>query len=216
MSWDAFYGLRAWVNAHLPELAEEMRGLSIQECRLVLNKATGLNIQGSANVSQGCAEWLQVLQRTATKLRVKKLHPDAVLPRYATNGAACFDLHAVTDSAPGVQVLHGSPLTVRTGLAFEVPAGHVMLVYSRSGHGFKNNVRLANCVGVVDSDYRGEVLVRLACDDPLYSLDKALTIKHGDRIAQAMLVQVPTVDIELAETLSDTERGAGGFGSTGK
>ena len=85
------------------------------------------------------------------QLKVKRLNPAAQLPEYATPGAACFDLRAIT----GGIASDGMPLAIATGLAFEVPAGFAMLIFSRSGHGFKNNTRLANCVGVIDSDYTG-------------------------------------------------------------
>lgn len=136
-------------------------------------------------------------------LKVKRLHPDAKLPTYATAGAACFDLAALR----GGEVEPTNRF--RTGLAFEVPAGHVMLVFSRSGHGFNNDVRLANCVGVIDSDYRGEVEVKLTADGaPVY-------VTSGDRIAQAMVLPVQQFTILEAAELSVTDRGEGGFGSTG-
>lgn len=152
------------------------------------------------------------------KLRILKLHENAQVPGYATEGAACFDLHAVIDPVPFMETQtprYTEPVTIRTGLAFEVPAGHVMLIFSRSGHGFNFDTRLANCVGVIDSDYRGEVMVKLT-RDPREELVPTLRFQHGDRIAQAMLVPVPRVEFEVAEQLSITERGAGGFGSTGK
>lgn len=141
-------------------------------------------------------------------LKVKRLHPDAQIPKYQSAGAACFDLHAVMDAAAIVS--GASPLTVRTGLAFEIPPGHVLLVYSRSGDGFNRNVRLANCVGVIDSDYTGEVQVKLTGD---YSA--MMTVEPGQRIAQAMLVKLPDVTIVEVTELAETERGANGFGSTG-
>ena len=141
-------------------------------------------------------------------LKVKRLHPDAQIPQYQSAGAACFDLHAVMDATAIVS--GASPLTVRTGLAFEIPAGHVLLVYSRSGDGFNRNVRLANCVGVIDSDYTGEVQVKLTGD---YSA--MMTVEPGQRIAQAMLLKLPDVTIEEVFELAETERGANGFGSTG-
>lgn len=145
------------------------------------------------------------------QLKVKKLHAAAIIPQYATDGAACFDLHAV---APDDWAIYPSvPTTVRTGLSFEIPKGYVMLIFSRSGHGFKHDTRLANCVGVIDSDYRGEVMVRLSRDS---SQSQPLSIKEGDRIAQAMVVPYPRVELVEANELSDTERGAGGFGSTGQ
>lgn len=143
------------------------------------------------------------------KLKFKKLHPDAITPKYATPGAACFDLHAIEPISP---VFSGLPTTIRTGLAVEVPEGHVMMIFSRSGHGFNHDTRLANCVGVIDSDYRGEVMVRLTRDN---SHSDSLKLRNGDRIAQAMIVPIPMVELEEVPDLRPTERGTGGFGSTG-
>jgi len=145
------------------------------------------------------------------KLKIRRIHDDAIIPQYATAGAACFDLHVVGLTRP-VMVFEGQPLTLRTGLAFEIPQGFVMLVFSRSGHGFNYDTRLANAVGVIDSDYRGEVLVRLTSDSDRMDV---LTIKNGDRIAQAMLVWTPQCDLLEVDELNDTTRGSGGFGSTG-
>lgn len=146
------------------------------------------------------------------KLKIKKLHPAAMLPTYATPGAACFDLYALPENDKAVPVCFGLPTTIPTGLAFEVPEGHVMLIFSRSGHGFNNDTRLANCVGVIDSDYRGEVKVKLTRDQSPTSYP---IFKHGDRIAQAMVIPLPKVTFEEVQELSDTQRGNGGFGSTG-
>lgn len=150
------------------------------------------------------------------KLKVKPLFKDTILPTYATIGSACFDLYAHTSRlgyANVMLVAHGWPETIPTGLAFEIPEGHVMLIFSRSGHGFKNDVRLANCVGVIDSDYRGEVQVKLTCDGTLPT--SPLSVRHGDRIAQAMVIPIPQVEFELTQHLSQTDRGQGGFGSSG-
>lgn len=150
-------------------------------------------------------------------LKIKKLHPDAIVPTYATDGSGCFDLHALVEEwdtnarAYGVEVANSRPVTFSTGLAFEVPRGHVMLIFSRSGHGFKNDVRLANCVGVIDSDYRGEVKVRLSTNGER----GRLTVYSGDRIAQALVIPVPRVEFVEVDSLSETARGTGGFGSTG-
>lgn len=145
------------------------------------------------------------------QLKVKKLVEDATIPAYATPGAACFDLHAcLSGGGAALNTCPDATIVVPTGLAFEVPEGHVMLVYSRSGHGFKRNTRLANCVGVIDSDYRGEVQVKLTRDD-----GGSLTVTHGERIAQAMIVPVPRVALIEVDGLDETERGANGFGSTG-
>lgn len=144
------------------------------------------------------------------RVKFKRLNSRAVMPKYATPGAACFDLHAVADN--NHFVCQSCPTVVRTGLAVEVPQGHVMLIFGRSGLAFKHDLRLANCVGVIDSDYRGELLVKLTSDDVN---DLAFKITDGARIAQAMIVALPTVALEEAEDLSVTARGAGGFGSTG-
>lgn len=141
------------------------------------------------------------------KLKFKKLHATAIIPKYQTPGAACFDLHSIqTGKAVGL----GGSAVFRTGLAFEVPDGWVMKIYSRSGHGFKNLTCLANSTGVIDSDYRGEVMVKLIN----HGINDFQVIA-GDRIAQAMLERVERVEFEVVDELSDTERGAGGFGSTG-
>lgn len=146
------------------------------------------------------------------KIKVKRLHPDAIMPRFATDGAACFDLHCCApDTVPSLMGQEVGSATFSTGLAFEIPAGHVMLVYSRSGHGFKHGISLANSVGVIDSDYRGELMVRLTT-----TLGHVpLPIAHGDRIAQAMILPIPAVELEEVDDLTDTDRGTGGFGSTG-
>jgi dUTP pyrophosphatase len=142
-------------------------------------------------------------------VKIKKTHPLAQLPNYATNGAACFDLHAMLSNE--INIAPFQTATIETGLSFEIPEGHVMLIYSRSGHGFKNDVRLSNCTGVIDSDYRGSVLVKLVNESSAYDF----TVKNGDRIAQAMVIPVQQVSFEEVSELSSTERGNGGFGSTG-
>lgn len=141
------------------------------------------------------------------ELKIKKLYPDVKTPIYATEGAACFDIYSYSEAEIG----RNDPEVIKTGLQFEVPEDHVMLVFSRSGHGFNHNVRLSNCVGVIDSDYRGELMVKLAKDTtPGY-----LVVDVGDRIAQAMIIPVTQVKfIEVGE-LSETKRGENGGGSTG-
>jgi dUTP pyrophosphatase len=143
------------------------------------------------------------------KIKVKKLDKRARLPTYATDGSGCFDLFSINDVS-----IHGFEDTwgiANTGLAFEIPPGYVMLVYSRSGHAFTNDVRLANCVGVIDSDYRGEVKVKLTLDDP----QNPFKAQAGRRVAQAMIVPIPKVEFILTDELSETLRGTGGLGSTG-
>ena len=140
------------------------------------------------------------------KLKVKRLSSLATLPTYATEGSACFDLRAVHNGV----VKPGCAMEFATDLAFEVPPGWVMKLYSRSGHGFKHGVRLANTTGIIDSDYRGHVPVMLSNDSGV-----AFYVAFGDRVAQAMLERVEPVEFEEADALSDTARGMGGFGSTG-
>src|SRR5690348_6214475 len=118
------------------------------------------------------------------KLKIKKMYPDVKLPVYATEGAACFDILAYNVQGELVMT-NGDVATIDTGLQMEIPKGYVLKVYSRSGHGFKNNVRLSNCTGIIDSDYRGELKVSLIADFNYGA--EPLVIKHGDRIAQAML-----------------------------
>lgn len=137
-------------------------------------------------------------------LKYKKLLPNAVAPMFATEGAACMDLTCISATS------QGDTITCSTGIAVEVPEGHVMLIFSRSGHGYKQGLRLVNCVGVIDSDYRGELMVKLHMDR-----EGEFGIKPGDRVAQAMLVELPKYALEEVQELSDTVRGVGGFGSTG-
>ena len=153
-----------------------------------------------------CRPNLTLKMDKSMKLKVKKLHASAVIPAYATSGAACFDLVAINDG----KVPALGHATFDTGLSFEVPEGFVLMAYSRSGHGFKSNIRLANCVGVIDSDYRGEVRVKLTNDGP-----HPFQVSAGDRICQAMIIPVPSVELVEVADLGDTERGDCGFGSTG-
>jgi dUTP pyrophosphatase len=137
---------------------------------------------------------------------LKLVHPNAVVPKYATEGSACFDLHSTEDGVVPAR----SSAKFGTGLAVEIPVGRQIKIHSRSGHGFKNGIRLANCQGVIDSDYRGEMFVKLTNDT-----DDDFPVKAGDRIAQGELQPVLKAEFVLADTLSETSRGAGGFGSTG-
>lgn len=154
-----------------------------------------------------------MMSQTPVILRVRRLTPEAILPTYATAGAACVDLHA-TSIHPSTTELWADTVTCGTGLAVQVPEGYAMLVFSRSGHGFRYDTRLANCVGVIDSDYRGEVKVKLTRDHRRGWGE--LIIRPGDRVAQAMLVAVPNLKLLEVDALDDTTRGTGGFGSTGQ
>lgn len=153
------------------------------------------------------------------EIKVKRMYPDVRLPEYATDGSACFDIRCYLEDEGGsrswerVLVENGDTVVFDTGLQFEIPQGFVMLIYSRSGHGFNNSVRLSNCVGIIDSDYRGELKIKLIGD--FNNGDEPLLVKHGDRIAQAMVIPVHKVMFEDVEELSETVRGNKGFGSTG-
>lgn len=140
----------------------------------------------------------------------EKLGREIPLPRFATGGAACMDLCACMDES--ITLNAGERHLVPTGIAIALPsAEYVALVFARSGLGIKKGVCLSNGVGVIDSDYRGEIgvgLVNLG--------DAPYTVQPGDRIAQLMVVPVVQPTLTVVETLDETERGAGGFGSTGR
>ena len=142
-------------------------------------------------------------------VRVKKLHPNAILPTYGSAEAAGADLYACLEEAVTIQP--GEVYWVPTGIALEVPKGCAGLVYARSSLGAKRGLAPANKVGVVDSDYRGEVKVVL-----LNHSKQPQTLEPGERVAQFVITPVLTPAYEEVEELTDTSRGAGGFGSTGK
>lgn len=142
-------------------------------------------------------------------IRVKKLHPNAKLPSYGSDGAVGADLYACLEEA--VTIGAGEVFWVPTGIALEVPVGCAGLVYARSSMGAKRGLAPANKVGVIDPDYRGEIRVVL-----LNHSKEPQTLQPGERVAQFLITPVLTPGYEAAEELSDTSRGAGGFGSTGK
>lgn len=144
-----------------------------------------------------------------TKINVKKLNEKAVLPTYGSEYAAGADLYACLDEA--VTINPGETYMVHTGLAMEIPAGYAGLIYPRSGLASKRGLAPANKVGVVDPDYRGEFMVALHN----HSLT-AQTIEPGERIAQLVITPFITASFELTDELSETVRGEGGFGSTGR
>ncbi len=144
-----------------------------------------------------------------SKISVKKLDPKAILPTYGSPEAAGADLYACLNEPVTIQP--GESAWLSTGIALEVPKGCAGLIYARSSLGTKRGLAPANKVGVVDSDYRGEIRV------VLFNHGKeAQTVAHGERIAQFIITPVLTPEYALAEELTDTQRGTGGFGSTGK
>jgi dUTP pyrophosphatase len=149
-----------------------------------------------------------VKEISKTTLRLKKLREQAQVPQYGSAYAAGADLYACLDqplvAAPGETVF------VPTGLAMEIPVGMVGLIYARSGLACKKGLAPANKVGVIDSDYRGEIMVAL------YNHSREdITITSGERIAQMVITPYIYAEYEEVESLEDTVRGEGGFGSTG-
>ena len=143
-------------------------------------------------------------------LKIKRLNENAVIPKAATGGSAGMDLYAcLTENiiiAPGQRVL------IPTGIAIQLESNaYVAYIYARSGLAIKSGITLSNCVGVVDSDYRGEVKVGL-----INLSDNEYTVKNGDRIAQMVVAPVVQCNFQVVKDLSSTVRGEGGFGSTGK
>jgi|TARA_R100000030_G_C3221546_1_gene116053 dUTP pyrophosphatase len=137
------------------------------------------------------------------KVKIKKLHPDAVIPKYSKLGDAGLDLTAVD------VVADGSVLTYKTGLAIEIPWWHVGLLFPRSSV-YKTGQSLTNCVGVIDSGYRGEIMLK-------YTLSPyAKEYEIGDRVGQLIIMPYPRIELEETEELTPTERGEGGYGSTGR
>lgn len=143
-------------------------------------------------------------------LKIKKLKDNAILPKRATEGSAGMDLYACIDEE--MVIKPQNLVIIPTGIAIELPSANYMAnIYARSGLGIKHGICLSNGVGVVDSDYRGEICVGL-CNVS----DKAYTVKPGERIAQMIIAPVSMMPIEEVNEISDTVRGVGGFGSTGK
>lgn len=140
-------------------------------------------------------------------VKVKILNTDAVIPKYQTEEAAGFDLHSVDEKT----IKSGERDVVKTGLAVALPKGYELQVRPRSGLALKNGITVLNTPGTVDSDYRGELMVIL-----LNTSKEDFVIKKGDRIAQAVIKEILQADFAIVDELDSTERGTGGFGSTGK
>jgi len=143
-------------------------------------------------------------------VKIKKLHPDAIIPTYGSKYAAGFDFYALED----IIIRPGETDLIKTGIAMAIPEGYEIQVRPRSGMSLKTSFRVANAPGTIDSDYRGEccVIGHNLADGKL----RNISIKKGDRIAQGVLGKIPQANFQVVEDLDDTERGQGGFGSTGK
>lgn len=142
-------------------------------------------------------------------VRVKKLNDKAILPTYGSAEAAGADLYACLDAE--VRIEPGRTVFIPTGLSMEIPKGYAGLIYARSGMACKRGLAPANKVGVIDSDYRGEFIVALHNHG-----NTTQTVSHGERIAQLVITPVMTPVYTVCDELTDTQRAAGGFGSTGK
>mgnify|MGYP001258170051 CR=1 FL=1 len=141
------------------------------------------------------------------KVKIKKVHADAIIPEYKTEGAAGCDITAVEE----VTIKPNESFLVRTGLSIESPQGYFVMLAPRSSFVLKKHLDVPNSVGIIDSDYRGEILMslrNLGTEDAV--------IEKGERIGQILFIPVVQADFEVVEELTETQRGAGGFGSTGK
>lgn len=142
-------------------------------------------------------------------INIKKLNPDAIIPTSGSQYAAGYDLYACLDK--DIRIPPNDTVKIGTGLSIAVPEGYFGAVFARSGLATKQGLRPANCVGVCDSDYRGEYIVALHNDS-----EWPQVVSNGDRIAQLVVMPYLPVTFNEVDELSETERGAGGFGSTGK
>lgn len=143
------------------------------------------------------------------EIKVKKIRENAVVPKIATSGSAAADLCACIDEP--VTVPAGGSAVVPIGIAISVPEGYGAFIFARSGLGIKHGIAPRNCVGVIDSDYRGEICVGL-----MNTSGEDYVINPLERVAQMAIMPVMPAEYVLCDELSDTERGEGGFGSTGK
>jgi len=143
-------------------------------------------------------------------VKVKKLDSRAIIPKYHTEGAAAFDMHAIVDEGQIIRVEPHSQKNLPTGLAMAIPMGYELRVSPRSGQAFKYQISIRNSPGIVDADYIGEIMVCFVNNS-----DQVFIINPGDRICQVKLSMAPRAVFEEVDELEKTERGENGFGSTG-
>ena len=141
-------------------------------------------------------------------LRYKKLSPSAIVPTYGSAAAAGADLYALPEG--DIVIAAGETKLIHTGIALEIPEGYMGLIFARSGLATKRGLAPANKVGVIDADYRGEIMVALYNQS-----GEEQTVAAGERVAQLVITPFLAVNFEECDELTDTERGVGGFGSTG-
>lgn len=145
---------------------------------------------------------------SSMKVKIKKLKPNAILPKYQTDLSAGMDIYACLDSPVLIRPMER--VIIPTGLSIELPDGYESRIHSRSGLSFKNGISMANGTGIIDADYRGEYGILL-----INFSQEAFTIEHGMRIAQLVISKYEQVVWQEVEELSETDRSVGGFGSTG-
>lgn len=143
-------------------------------------------------------------------VKLKKVNEDVKIPTRGSEYAAGYDLHAYIPGGDTCLIRPHTIYKISTGICAEIPDGYFGAIFARSGLATKQGLRPANCVGVVDSDYRGEIVVALYNDSDMHRL-----INNGDRIAQLVIMPYMNAEFECVDALSDTTRGDGGFGSTG-
>jgi len=143
------------------------------------------------------------------RVKIKQLAPGVKLPARATPGSAGYDIAACIEE--DVVIAPGETQMIGAGFAIALPAGHVAYIYARSGLGITYGIVPANCVGVIDADYRGQVIVGLK-----NTSGRPFTVRNGDRIAQMVISRVESPELVLSDELDETPRGGGGFGSTGE
>lgn len=144
-------------------------------------------------------------------MKIKRLHEKAIRPHYGSDGASAFDVFCYDDVKWTKNTNGLWTATVPIGWAFEIPHENGLFILSRSGHGFKSDTTLSNSIGLLDYDYRGELMVKLICFEAQHP-----KIKAGQAVAQCVLLETPRCFFMEVEELSETERGANGFGSTTK
>lgn len=144
------------------------------------------------------------------EVKIKQLDPNAVIPTHGSNDAAGYDLYACMDRNESIIIKPHQTAKLHTGVAVAIPSGCFGAIFARSGVATKRGLRPANAVGVIDSDYRGELIVALHNDSEIEQL-----VVGGERIAQLVVIPFMPIEFAVVDELEDTERGEGGFGSTG-
>ena len=144
------------------------------------------------------------------QIKIKKVNPNAKIPTRGSDQAAGYDLYACLDTE-NITIPAHQTVKVPTGISMAIPEGYFGAIFARSGLAAKQGLRPANCVGVIDSDYRGEFMVMLHNDT-----DEPKTVENHDRVAQLVVMPFMSVEFQETDSLDETQRGSGGFGSTGK